>query len=377
MNKTLVDPRQLLRFDFGEAHPFKVFRLGLLVDLLADYGLLERPDVKLIPLREATLTEALTFHSKGYLEALKLASSGMWVPNQFAHGLGTTDNPAFQDVYEWAMLIAGGSIDAADALLRGASRAFHPAGGLHHAMPANASGFCHVNDGVLAIERLAGEGRRVAYVDIDAHHGDGVQHAFYGRSDVLTISVHQTGYTIFPGTGFEDETGRDEGSGFSLNVPLLPGAGDAAYDRVLDELIMPALDLFAPDVLVTQLGTDALIGDLLANLRMSLHGFERAVERFRALGVPWLALGGGGYDVGNVVRAWALAWSVMLDEKLPDEIPSLFLTQAAPHGVTVSQLRGPREVPPTSDRVLEALAETMAKVREATFPALADARKGA
>jgi acetoin utilization protein AcuC len=377
MNKTLVDPRQLLRFDFGEAHPFKVFRLGLLVDLLADYGLLERPDVELIPLREATLTEALAFHSKGYLEALKLASSGMWVPNQFAHGLGTTDNPAFQDVYEWAMLIAGGSIDAADALLRGASRAFHPAGGLHHAMPANASGFCHVNDGVLAIERLAGEGRRVAYVDIDAHHGDGVQHAFYGRSDVLTISVHQTGYTIFPGTGFEDETGKDEGSGFSLNVPLLPGAGDAAYDRVLDELIMPALDLFAPDVLVTQLGTDALIGDLLANLRMSLHGFERAVERFRALGVPWLALGGGGYDVGNVVRAWALAWSVMLDEKLPDEIPSLFLTQAAPHGVTVSQLRGPREVPPTSDRVLEALAETMAKVREATFPALADARKGA
>ncbi len=376
MKKTLVDPRQLLRFDFGEAHPFKVFRLGLLVELLADYGLLERPDVELIPLREATEAEALGFHSKGYLEALRLASSGTWVPNQFAHGLGTTDNPIFPDVYEWAMLIAGGSIDAANAVLHGAARAFSPAGGLHHAMPSHASGFCHVNDGVLAIERLRQAGRRVVYVDIDAHHGDGVQHAFYARRDVLTVSIHQTGYTIFPGTGFEDEIGRDDGRGFAINVPLLPGAGDRAYDRAFDELIIPAIELFSPDVVVTQLGTDALIGDLLANLRMSLHGFERVVERFRALDVPWLALGGGGYDVGNVVRAWALAWGVMLDEKLPDEIPSIFLTQAAPHGVSISQLRGPREVPPTSDRVLEALDETLAKVREATFPILADERKG-
>ena len=376
MKKILVDPRQLLHFDFGEAHPFKVYRLGLLIDLLADFGLLERPDVELTPLREATEAEALSFHSRGYLEALRLASSGMWVPNQFAHGLGTTDNPTFPDVYEWAMLIAGGSIDAADALLRGATRAFNPAGGLHHAMPTRASGFCHVNDGVLAIQRLRQAGKRVAYVDIDAHHGDGVQQAFYGERDVLTLSIHQTGYTIFPGTGFEDEIGASDGRGFSINVPLLPGAGDRAYDQAFEELIVPAIELFAPDVLVTQLGTDALIGDLLANLRMSLHGFERAVERFRALGVPWLALGGGGYDVGNVVRAWTLAWSVMLDEKLPDEIPSLFLTQAAAHGVTASQLRGPREVPPTSDRVLEALAETIGKVREATFPLLADERQG-
>jgi acetoin utilization protein AcuC len=240
-------------------------------------------------------------------------------------------------------------------------------------MPTRASGFCHVNDGVLAIERLRQAGRRVVYVDIDAHHGDGVQHAFYRSRDVLTISIHQTGYTIFPGTGFEEEIGVDDGKGFSLNVPLLPGAGDRAYDVAFDELILPAIALFRPDALVTQLGTDALIGDLLANLRMSLHGFERAVERFRALGVPWLALGGGGYDVGNVIRAWTLAWATMLDEKLPDEIPSLFLTQAATYGVNLSQLRGPREVPPTADRVLAALEDTIRKVRDTTFPILSEA----
>ena len=375
MKKTLVDPRQLLRFDFGDAHPFKVYRLGLFFDLCGQYGLVDRPDVDVVPLREATEAEALWFHSQGYLEALRLASSGMWVPNQFAHGLGTTDNPIFPDVYEWAMLIAGGSIAGAEALLHGATRAFNPAGGLHHAMPTRASGFCHINDGVIAIERLRQAGKRVVYVDIDAHHGDGVQHAFYRARDVLTVSIHQTGYTIFPGTGFEEEIGADDGRGFSINVPLLPGAGDRAYDLAFDELILPAIELFDPDVLVTQLGTDALIGDLLANLRMSLHGFERAVERFRALGVPWLALGGGGYDVGNVLRAWTLAWGVMLDEELPDEIPSLFLTEAAAHGVTVSQLRGPREVPPTSDRVLEALDETIRKVRESTFPILSENRK--
>jgi acetoin utilization protein AcuC len=273
------------------------------------------------------------------------------------------------------MLIAGGSIEGAEALLRGAPRAFHPAGGLHHAMPSRASGFCHINDGVLAIERLRQAGKRVVYVDIDAHHGDGVQHAFYRTRDVLTVSIHQTGYTIFPGTGFEEEIGADEGRGFSINVPLLPGAGDRAYEQAFDELIFPAIELFRPDALVTQLGTDALIGDLLANLRMSLHGFERAIERFRDLGVPWLALGGGGYDVGNVIRAWTLAWGAMLDEKLPDDIPPLFLTEAAARGVTVSQLRGPREAPPTSDRVLEALAETIRKVRESAFPILSESTK--
>jgi len=161
MNKTLVDPGKLERFDFGDAHPFKVYRLALTMDLLGAYGLLDRPDVRRMDLREASEQEALSFHSPGYLESLRLASSGMWVPNQFSHGLGTTDNPVFPDVFEWAMLVAGGSIDGAASLCEGSGRAFNPAGGLHHAMPSRASGFCHINDGVLAIERLCRAGKRV------------------------------------------------------------------------------------------------------------------------------------------------------------------------------------------------------------------------
>jgi len=373
MTKVLVDPERLSRFDFGPAHPFKVHRLALTFELLQAYGLVDRDDVRVIGLREATEAEALSFHSQGYLEALRLASSGMWVPNQFSHGLGTTDNPVFPDVYEWAMLVAGGSIDAAAALGNGgAGRSFNLTGGLHHAMPTRASGFCHVNDGVLAIQRLRAAGKRVAYVDIDAHHGDGVQHAFYEDPGVLTISIHQTGYTIFPGTGFEEEIGQGAGRGYAINVPLLPGAGDKAYDEAFESVVLPAVELFRPDALVTQLGADAVLGDLLANLRMSLHGFERAVERFRGVGVLWLALGGGGYDVANVVRAWTLAWAAMLDETLPDEIPSSWMTSAAAHGVTASRLRGASDVPPTADRVMEALRESVESIRRTVFPILED-----
>ena len=349
----LIDPTSLLRFDFGAHHPFKIHRLGLTYELIRAYGLVDRPDVGILLPREATEEEACGFHSQGYLETLRVASDGMWVPNLFSHGLGTSDNPVFPDVYDWAMSVAGASIVCAEEILAGrADRAFNMSGGLHHAMPSRASGFCHVNDGVLAIQKLVRAGKRVAYVDIDAHHGDGVQHAFYTTSDVMTVSVHQTGYTIFPGTGFVEETGQGPGEGTTVNVPLLPGAGDEAYARTLDAVVLPALRAFAPDVLVTQLGSDAIVGDVVANLRMSLRQFERSVRAFRDLGIPWLALGGGGYDVSNVVRAWTLAWSVITETDLADEIPTEWLTQAARYNVAISKLRatsnGHRPTTPSS-----------------------------
>jgi len=361
----LIDPRPLLRFDFGPAHPFKIYRLGLTFDLIEAYGLADPEDVELVEPREATEEEGCVFHSQGYLETLRLASSGMWVPNLFAHGLGTGDNPVFPDVYDWGMSVAGGSIDGAKAILDGrAQRAFNMCGGLHHAMPSRASGFCHINDSVLAIHELLKAGKRVAYVDIDAHHGDGVEHAFYTRSDVLTISIHQSGYTIFPGSGFVEDTGSGEGEGFAINVPLTPGAGDEAYDRSMEEVVLPALEAFAPDVLTTQLGADAIGGDAVANLQLSLRCFERCVERFRQLGLPWLAFGGGGYDVGNVVRAWTLAWARMVEADLPDEIPGSWVSNAAEFGVSVPSLRGPDEPTPTPDRVMEALDETIGTIRD-------------
>jgi len=365
----LIDPRKLVRFDFGPLHPFKTYRLGLAYNLMEAYGLTSAASVYTIEPREATQEEAQSFHTEGYLEVLRLADGGMWVPNLFSHGLGTGDNPVFPGVYEWGMLVAGASIDCAKEILAGrAEIAFNMSGGLHHAMPSRASGFCHVNDIVLAINALLADEKRIAYVDIDAHHGDGVQHAFYTTDRVLTISIHQSGHTIFPGSGFVDEIGQEAGRGYAVNVPLLPGAGDDAYQKVLDEVICPLLDAYNPDILVTQLGADALRGDRVAGLGMSLRQFERFAIFFHELKKPWLALGGGGYDVGNVVRAWTLAWARMNNTTLPDKIPQEWLTQAATYGVTTTTLRGSATEEPSSARVFKDLDRTLRALKETVFP---------
>jgi acetoin utilization protein AcuC len=368
----IVDPRTLLSFDFGEYHPFKTYRLGLAYNLIAAYGLIDRDGVTICQPRKATEQEALTFHNAGYLEALRLADSGLWVPNQFSHGLGTTDNPVFPGVYDWGMLVAGASIDGAKHVLSGdASIAFNMSGGLHHAMPARASGFCHINDVVLAINALLEAGKRVVYVDVDAHHGDGVQYAFYKTNRVLTISSHQDGHTIFPGTGFTDEIGQEEGRGYSINIPLPPGSRDDIYQLVFDRVIFPAIDAFSPDVIVTQLGADALLNDRVASLGMSLRMFESYVKKVRKLNKPWLALGGGGYAIENVVRAWTLAWAQMNDTDLPDEIPSLWQTEASVYGVYVSSLRGDEPDEQSTNRAFEAANRTIEALTKNVIPLIA------
>jgi acetoin utilization protein AcuC len=367
----LIDPRTLLQFDFGPSHPFKTYRLGLTYELMDGYGLVEEGAVRILKPRMATDEEVSRFHTNAYIEVLRLADSGMWVPNLFSHGLGTGDNPVFPGVYEWGTLVAGASIDCAKEILAGrAEIAFNIAGGLHHAMPSHASGFCHINDVVLGIAPLVEAGKRVAYVDIDAHHGDGVQHAFYKTNQVLTLSIHQDGHTIFPGSGFVGEIGQGGGRGYTLNVPLSPGARDDVFERVFNEILFPTLDSYSPDILVTQLGADALFGDRVANLGMSLSMFERYIERLRALHIPWLALGGGGYAVENVARAWTLAWARMNDLTLPDEIPIEWQERAAHYGIRASSLRG-KEVDdssPSPGRVLDELDHTLRSLKETVFP---------
>ncbi len=370
MDAYLVDPRPLLRFDFGPHHPFKIHRLGLTFELMEAYGLTAKEGVSLILPREATEEEAGSFHTKDYLEILRLAGDGIWISNLASYGLATPDNPIFPHVYTWGMLVAGSSIDAASAILEGGRVAFNFAGGLHHAMPSRASGFCHINDPVLAIKTLRDAGKRVAYLDIDAHHGDGVQRAFYADDRVLTISIHQSGYTLFPGSGFADEIGEGEGKGYSVNIPLLPGAGDEAYERAFAAVVIPLLEAYSPDVIVTQLGADPLIGDAVADLRLTLHGFEGCVRAISRLDLPWLALGGGGYDVGNVARAWTLAWGIMIGEELPDRIPPGWLTSAASYGITVTSLRGSKSGF-TPERVLSDLDRTIEAIRRDIIPILA------
>jgi acetoin utilization protein AcuC len=191
---------------------------------------------------------------------------------------------------------------------------FNPAGGLHHAGPKEASGFCFVNDVVLAAMELTEAKKRVLFLDLDVHHGDGVQNAFYDRNDVMTISLHESGKTLFPGTGFEYEIGRGPGKGYAINIPLAVGTYDAAYEKAFKEAALPLMVKYDPDVLILELGMDGLSGDPLAHLNLTNNVYADIIKQVLQLGKPILATGGGGYNLESTVRGWALAWSVLCGE---------------------------------------------------------------
>ena len=214
---------------------------------------------------------------------------------------------------------------AAQALMAGeCDVAFSFAGGLHHAMADHASGFCVFNDATIAISWLVARGARVAYVDVDAHHGDGVQAAFYRTNNVLTISLHQDGRTLFPGTGFVYEAGVGLGEGYCVNVPLAPSTDDEAYLWAFDQIVPPLLKRFNADFVVTQLGVDTHYKDPLTHLVLTTAGQKAVYERLESLAPRWLALGGGGYALGVVPRSWTLAFGVMSGQTFPDKLPDAY-----------------------------------------------------
>lgn len=363
----LIRVEKFRKYDYGQTHPMKIYRLQLTFELMRQLGLTETNRVALIDPQPATEEDVLTFHTPEYLEVLKSADSGLFFPSAYRYGLGLDDNPIFSGVYEGSMLACGASITAARCILEGASVAFNIAGGLHHAMPDRASGFCYLNDPVVAINFLLKHVDRVAYVDIDAHHGDGVQLAFYRTSNVLTISTHEDGRFLFPGTGFVEEIGEDDGRGYSVNIPFLPFAGDDAFIHALDEVVIPLLKAYNPDVLVTQLGADTIRGDPITHWNLTVHGFCAAIERFKELKKPWVALGGGGYNVGNVCRAWTLALAIMTDSNVSNEIPARWSKLALQYGIKLSSLR--EEQPSKSDEVImRAIRETCERIKRLIFP---------
>jgi acetoin utilization protein AcuC len=325
MKTALVHSEDWGRFDYGPQHPLRMERLGLTWRLMQAYGLTGLPGAAVHAPSPAAERDIGIYHAPEYLAALKAANAGAPPPGASAFGLGAGDNPVFRGLWEAARLVAAGSLLAADLVAGGkADRAFHFAGGLHHAMPDRASGFCYVNDAVLAILRLRQHGLRVAYVDIDAHHGDGVQHAFYGDPDVLTISTHERGERLFPGTGFVHELGEGEAAGFSVNLPLEAYTDSAVYLPAFEAVVPPLLERFRPDVIVAQLGVDAHRTDPLTHLALDLQGFVKAFARVLPLAPRLVALGGGGYDVRNVARGWTAAWAVINGVELAAEMPAAF-----------------------------------------------------
>lgn len=312
----------LLGYDLGGRHPLDPIRLDLTIRLARSLGVLD--GVQPLAPAQATDDELRTVHSEDYLAAVKQA------PRRYVgHGLGTPDNPVFPRMHEASALVAGGSLLAAEEILTGrAARAVNIAGGLHHAMRDHASGFCIYNDCALAIRRLLDGGvSRVAYVDIDVHHGDGVQEAFVADPRVLTISLHQHPATLFPGTGNSADIGAPGAEGSAVNVPLPPGTKDDGWLRAFHAIVPALLRAFQPEVLVTQHGADTHVEDPLANLALSVDG-QRAAHRALAdlanstAGGRWLALGGGGYSLFRVVpRSWTHLLGILLDREVAPNTP--------------------------------------------------------
>ena len=301
----------LLGYDFGDGHPMAPLRLDLTMRLARSLGLLEGPGVRVVGAEPASDAVLQTVHEPAYVAAVRAASDGGAA--DAARGLGTADDPVFSGMHEAAARVVGGSVDVALAVWRGeAEHGVNLTGGMHHAMPGAASGFCVYNDAAVAIRALLDAGaERVAYVDVDAHHGDGVQRVFWDDPRVLTVSVHESGHTLFPGTGHPRETGGPAAEGSAVNVALPARTGDAGWLRAIDAVLPAALRAFAPQVVVSQHGCDAHVEDPITNLDVSVDAVRAAVEMVHGLAHEvadgrWVALGGGGYAVVDVVpRAWS------------------------------------------------------------------------
>lgn len=312
---------------YRDDHPLKPKRLIGVHDTLKRLGAFDRPGSKVLAPRAATRAEIERIHAPEYVDAVEQASAepdldySEWGLDPYR------DTPPFKGMHEVSLLTTGGSLIAMEEAVAGKVRvAVNFSGGLHHAMRRTASGFCIYNDPAIVCGLLADRGMKVAYVDIDAHHGDGVQAAFYDTDQVLTISLHQYGIMpdvrrpFFPGTGTADERGRGKGAGYSINVALPAYTDGAAYVRAFDTVVPPLLERYRPDVLVTQQGIDSHFDDPLTNLMVSTQAREQVVRYFARSKWPWTAMGGGGYSLDAVRRAWSMEFLVMLDAPIPAEL---------------------------------------------------------
>lgn len=390
---------QYLAYRWSDDHPMNPTRLDLTMSLARQIGVLD--GVELVEPTSASDAELLRIHTPAYIEAVKRApEKGRSIvhPDQVEHGLGSDDNPVFRNMHEASAMLTGGSLTAAREIASGrVRRAVSIGGGMHHAMPDWASGFCVYNDAAVAISWLLDNGfDRIAYIDVDAHHGDGVQHAFLHDPRVLTVSLHQHPATLWPNTGWSSEVGSGAAEGTSINVPLLPGTGDRLWLRAFHAVVPGAIAAFRPQVIISQCGVDSHREDPLADLALTVDGQNAAFLAMRDLADRhaegrWLAVGGGGYGLVRVVpRAWthligaALGRRVDASAPIPDEwrdrvrtmAPSIDLPQVMGDGgdVDFPVWDGPggavdgSEEP--ADRALERVDSAIIATRRATFPLL-------
>lgn len=321
----------LSQYELSDSHPFKPVRLELTKSLLELSGLLGAAHIEELSL--IVEAELLAVHDKTYVDVVKTVSKDLGFKGAYGFGLGTADNPVFPDMHEAIMRVCSATTTAVDLVASGKKRrAVNLSGGLHHAHARQASGFCVYNDLAIGIERaVQNYGMRVAYLDIDAHHGDGVQGLFYDRAEVMTISLHESGRYLFPGTGHTYETGKNEGRGMSVNVPLEPFTEGESYLEVFDMVVPLALRTFKPDLIVLQAGADMHRFDPLADIALDASAMIESYKRVSDLADELcegrlVATGGGGYDPYRTVpRVWAGLWAAVSRQELKDDIPVAWL----------------------------------------------------
>ncbi len=341
-------------YKFHEEHPFNPLRILLWFELLEAMGAVNEQDL-VLP-KPATDEELLLVHTPDYLEAVKNLSLGIEIENALKYNLGTEDNPLFPRMHQATAHLVGGTLEAAKLLMKGrAKHALNMAGGLHHAMADKASGFCIYNDIAVAISWLKKNyNLKIMYIDVDAHHGDGVQWIFYGDPDVMKVSIHETGRYLFPGTGNVRERGEGEGFGYTINMPLEPFTEDDSYIEVLETLLPSLAKSFQPDLIVSQHGCDTHEHDPLTHLSITTKGFAAAANLIHDLAHQycdglWLAVGGGGYEYWSVVpRSWAILWGVMSCRQLPEYLPKSWLDKwgkMAPGPLPMKLWDNPKDYP--------------------------------
>jgi acetoin utilization protein AcuC len=332
---SLVYHPDLFQYDFGAQHPLRPERIELGLDLLNDLGIWSVGTETCVPVAAPDNLLSL-IHSSQYIAAVREVDSGILRGSELARfGLSSSDNPPFPNMHYASSLVAGGAAEATRAVMRRElDHVFHPTGGLHHAGRSRASGFCIYNDPALAAAVAAKEfGARVAYVDFDCHHGDGVQWLFYDDPSVLTVSFHESGRFLFPGTGGVEERGEGEGAGYATNFPFVPFTQDASWTHVIHTVLPPLLNQFAPDLLLTVHGCDTHAWDPLTHLSLTTDAFVNQARLVHELAHRhcdgrWVAFGSGGYDWRRVVpRSWAIVWSEMSERPLPRELPPAWLSR--------------------------------------------------
>jgi acetoin utilization protein AcuC len=359
---------QYFAYDYGASHPLRIERLRLTYNLCAAYNLFGLSDTDLIETNPASESQLLRFHTPEYVDVLRRASSGQ-ITSEFSYGIGPGDNPVFPGLWEWSQLHTGASLQCAELVSSGrVDTAFNIAGGLHHAGASKASGFCYVNDPVLAIYHFVDQGKRVMYLDIDAHHGDGVQWAFYEDPRVLTVSFHQDGRTLFPGSGGLAEMGRGEGLGYSVNIPLLPGTDDHVFWEGFSAVVPMLMQQYNPEVIVSQLGVDTFRDDPLAALELTTNGFCKVITYLSEQRIPWVALGGGGYNPANVARAWTLAWAIMNGVELSDDLPESMLKPLSAQGSRGKKLRDTEHQSPWQEKSRHYMKKCLEYLGANVFP---------